>query len=31
MLPLNLDEDDEWEPDMTDLQSVMFLRCPRKP
>lgn len=31
MLPLNLDDDDEWEYDASDIQSVMFLRCPRKP
>jgi len=26
MLPLNLDEDDEWEYDMSDIQSIIFLK-----
>lgn len=26
MLPLNLDDDDEWEPDASNLQDVIFLK-----
>ena len=31
MLPLNLDDDDddEWEPDASNLQDIIFLRRPR--